>query len=366
MGENVGAKAPERSRMGRLLFVGVVTLFVIALSVPVLYGAGAYLMRRAVNMPIGPGDPVSFTVPEGATGQEVAALLADAGLVRHELLFRLAMRLDEDGGTIKHGVHRVPRGASPMAIAQALKRNPEPRLDPDAYRVTIPEGLTIRQIADRVEDGESFLAAVKAIDPMEALGIEAPSLEGFLMPNTYYFAEPPTGDELVRVMLDQFRHEYAALRQAHPHLPYDMLEIVTIASLVEEEARVDEERPLIAAVIENRLERGRALQFDSTLQYALDKYGQRLLHKDKEIDSPYNTYKYPGLPPGPISNPGVASLRAALDPAEVEYLYFVSNADGTTHTFSRTLREHEAAVAKYRQEIRKQRRELREAVAGDN
>ena len=112
----------------------------------------------------------------------------------------------------------------------------------------------------------------------------------------------------------------------------------------------------VAAVIYNRLKKNMALEMDSTLQYALGKYGTRILDADKEVDSPYNTYRYRGLPPRPISNPGVASLRAAMDPAEVEYLYFVSNADGKTHTFSRTLREHNKAVARYRREIRQQRR----------
>jgi UPF0755 protein len=179
------------------------------------------------------------------------------------------------------------------------------------------------------------------------------------MPNTYYFDEPPLADELLRRMLDQFKADYASVAAEHPDVT-DVVRTVTIASLIEEEAKIDEERGLVSSVIHNRLEKGVALQMDSTLQYALNKYGQRLLNGDKEIDSPYNTYKYVGLPPGPITNPGVASLRAAIAPADSEFLYFVSNADGTTHTFSKTLREHEAAVAKFRREIRGQRRELRE------
>ncbi|MFO7775380.1 MAG: endolytic transglycosylase MltG, partial [Candidatus Hydrogenedentota bacterium] len=131
-------------------------------------------------------------------------------------------------------------------------------------------------------------------------------------------------------------------------------------------ARAAHERPKVASVIENRLERGMTLDMDTTLQYALGKYGERMLNEDKEVDSPYNTYRNRGLPPGPIANPGLASFRAALDPADTEYLYFVSNGDGRTHTFSRTLEEHNQAVYRYRQEMASQRRALQESSNGDD
>ncbi len=241
-----------------------------------------------------------------------------------------------------------------------MQDRPEPRLNPNAIKITVPEGLTVAQMAELPDTPDDFLTAARGIPVEQELGIEAPGIEGFLMPNTYYFDEPPSGEQLAREMLEQFKADYAELAADHPVAAQDMLKVVTVASLVEEEARIDEERPLVAAVIYNRLAKGRALQMDCTLQYTLNKYGQRLLEADKAVDSPYNTYKYPGLPPGPISNPGVASLRAAMAPANVDYLYFVSNADGKTHTFSRTMREHEEAVARYRREIRKQRRALRE------
>ncbi|MDX9975999.1 MAG: endolytic transglycosylase MltG, partial [FCB group bacterium] len=136
----------------------------------------------------------------------------------------------------------------------------------------------------------------------------------------------------------------------------DLNKIVTIASLVEEESRVDDERPLVAAVVYHRLKQNMALGFDSTLQFALNKYGERMLDADKAVDSPYNTYLNAGLPPGPICSPGIKSLRAALNPADVDYLYFVSNADGKTHTFSRTYAEHNRAVADFRKKIAPQRK----------
>lgn len=318
----------------------------------------AYLIYEQVTQPGLPGEPVDFEVPEGASGREVAALLASAELIEHPLLFRVAIRLDASGEPIKHGVHSLPKGASPTQLLELLRQPPRPEIDPNAIKITLPEGLTLAQMANTLENPQDFLDAAAQVDTFDLLGIDIGALEGFLMPNTYYFAEPPTGEELVRRMLDQFKTDYAALLDELPGTrDGHLVRIVTIASLIEEEARVDAERPLIASVIYNRLAQNRPLQLDSTLQYALDKYGQRLLNEDKEVDSPYNTYQREGLPPGPISNPGVASLRAAMAPADTEYLFFVSNADGATHTFSRTLREHEQAVAKYRAEIRKQRRE---------
>ena len=341
--------------LGRFFAFGFVLLLMAAVGV----FTTAFLIHGHVTRPGLLGERVPFEVPEGASGNEIAALLADAEFIEHPLFFRLALRLDDSRETIKHGTHSLPEGASPMELLALLREIPAPEVDPDAIRVTIPEGLTINQIAQELADIPDFLAAAAVLEPFAELGVDVPTLDGFLMPNTYYFSEPPDGAKLVRTMLDQFKADYTELLDEFPAMRDEhLVRIVTIASLIEEEARVDEERPLVSAVIYNRLAQDRPLQLDSTLQYALNKYGQRLLNSDKEVESPYNTYQRRGLPPGPISNPGVASLRAAMAPADVEYVYFVSNADGKTHTFSTTLAEHERAVAQYRREIREQRREL--------
>ena len=186
------------------------------------------------------------------------------------------------------------------------------------------------------------------------------------MPDTYFFDEPPTEREVVERMLDSFLKTRDALYSEFPDAARRNLhEVVTVASLVEEEARLNEERPMVATVIYNRIDQGISLCFDSTLQFALGKYGQRMLDRDKEVDSPYNTYKNAGLPPGPITSPGKASLRSALRPDEAKYLYFVSNADGKTHTFSETMADHNKAVAQYRREISVQRRELGQKGSND-
>ncbi len=355
-GEIKEIEQPQRA--GRFILRFFLALIMLVVTGGILAATGGYLVYQYVTGAGVPGEPVAVTIPEGVTGRQAGGLVADAGLVEHELFFRLAMRLDKSGATIKHGEHLIPRGSSPAEVLRYLQQPPKGA--PGEFKITIPEGLTIAQIAERTPDPAGFLAAIAARTPQEAAGIEAPSLEGFLMPNTYHFDAPPTGEQLVQQMLQQFRGDWAALSAEFPEAAHDPLRVITIASLIEEEARVEEERALVSAVIHNRLKSNRPLQMDSTLQFALNKYGQRLLDADKQVDSPYNTYKYPGLPPGPISNPGRASLRAALAPADVKYLYFVSNADGKTHTFSNTLKEHEAAVAKFRKEIREQRRELRE------
>ena len=226
-----------------------------------------------------------------------------------------------------------------------------------AFKLTIPEGLPLPQIAALTPDPGAFLKAAAAKPLLERMGA-AKTLDGYLMPNTYFFDQQPASEEILERMLDQFEKDYSALTEKYPPPKgFDRNAIVTIASLVEEEAKTKNERPLVASVIYNRLAAGMPLQLDSTLQFALGKYGQRMLDADKDVDSPYNTYKHAGLPPGPISSPGLDCLRAALHPAQTDYLYFVSNADGATHTFSATLKEHDKAVGRFRREIREQRRE---------
>lgn len=354
----------RRSSLRLFRRIAAVGLTVIALLI-IVGAAGLYLVYEHVVGPGVAGEEVRFNVAEGLSGRDVARRLAEAGIVEHEIFFRLAIRLDGSGQTIKHGTYSLARGLSAMQLLDRLHDGPAWGVDPDTLpeelKITVPEGLTLAQTAEYFDDPIAFVEAASHPALIEGLGIDAPTLEGFLMPNTYYFSTPPSELEVVERMTQQFETEYAALLKEHPggrHI--EKLELVTIASLIEEEARVDEERPLVAAVVYNRLARNMALEMDSTLQFALGKYGRRLLSEDKEVDSPYNTYKRRDLPPGPISSPGVASLRAALAPADVDYLYFVSNADGKTHTFSSTLREHNEAVSRYRREAARQRREREE------
>jgi len=343
---------PRRScaRIVFRLFLLCVALFVLAAAGA---GFGAYLLYEHITGEGVAGALVRIEIPAGATAQNAGQVLAGAGLIEHEIMFRVAVRLDTVRKPVQQGIYDLPQGLSPTELLRMLQEGPNVR-----FPIMIPEGLTIKQASKLFDGPDAFIAAASDPELIRSLGIDAETLEGFLMPDTYVFDKEPSPADVVRRMVEQFKKRYDALAAEAPGAPArDLIEVVTVASLVEEESRVKEERPLVAAVIYNRIKGKMTLDFDSTLQFALDKYGQPLLNIDKQTDSPYNTYRNAGLPPGPISSPGVDSLRAALEPADVDYLFFVSNADGKTHTFSATLEEHNKAVAKYRREIAVQREE---------
>ncbi len=319
----------------------------------------AFIVYDSVVRDGQPGPLVEVTIPQGATGREIGVLLKEAGLVDREGFFRIALRLDETQQPIKHGVYELPKGLSALQLLHLMYKGPDHSLTSGQIKITIPEGLSIAQAAALFPNPQAFIETCADKDLLARLNLTTPTLEGFLMPDTYFFDTQPPEAVMVRRMVEHFEKKYTALLAEIPEAgQYEKLKIITVASLVEEEAKSPEERPKIAAVIYNRLDKKMPLQLDSTLQYALNKYGQRMLDQDKEADSPYNTYKRAGLPPGPIASPGLDSIRAALQPAQAKYLYFVSNADGKTHTFSTTLAEHQKAVARYRSEIAKQRRDL--------
>jgi UPF0755 protein len=319
-------------------------------------GVIAFVVYDNVLLPGKPGETVNVTIPVGATGRDVGRILQQAALLDHEAYFRLALKYDGANKPIRSGIYELPRGLSALELLHRLYEGPTRPLEDN--KVTIAEGLSLAQAAAEFPHPDAFVEAASDPALIARLGLQTKTLEGFLMPSTYFFAKPPTERQVAERMVDQFEKVWAKLVQTFPDAAQrDRLEVVTVASLVEKEAKVPEERPKVAAVIYNRLKQNMPLQLDSTLQYALNKYGQRMLDVDKEVDSPYNTYKHPGLPPGPISSPGLDSMRAALQPAQEEYLYFVSNADAKTHTFSKSMDEHLKAVARYRREIAKQRQE---------
>ena len=356
---NEGHAPPRRWRwLVRLIKLGVFVFLLCA----VLTGIAAMLAYDYITRPGVSGAPIRVDVPEGALGRQVGELLVDAGLIDHELFFLIAQRIDTTKAPIKAGTYNLPKGLSPLELLHALQEGPNATLTadeiPDDRKVTVPEGLSLSQTAKLFKDPEAFLQAASDPELLARVGATSDSLEGYLMPNTYFFDRPPTEREVVDRMVDHFVKVRDDIFAQYPEAAkVDMHKVLTVASLIEEEARLDDERPLVAAVIYNRLEQNMPLCFDSTLQFALGKYGQRMLDKDKEIYSPYNTYKYAGLPPGPISSPGKASILAALHPAEVKYIFFVSNADGKSHTFSETMAEHNRAVAQFRKDIANQRRE---------
>jgi len=296
------------------------------------------------------GKTVLFEVEEGWHAGQIAESLAKQGIITRRWPFLLGYRLFFSGQSLKAGEYRLKTPLSPKQVIRALVRG-----QVLLYPMTIPEGLTRRETAQHLNkayavDIEAFLAAGADPGPAREWDAEAADLEGYLLPETYHFPKEVTPAEIVEAMVGQFRSVFTGgWLQRASDMGLSVREVVILASLVEKETSSGDERHLVSAVFHNRMRIGMKLDCDPTIVYALkqtDSYTGRLRYKDLKLDSPYNTYLYPGLPPGPIANPGSASLEAALYPEDVDFLYFVSRNDGS-HQFSRTYRDHINAVNKY-------------------
>jgi UPF0755 protein len=280
----------------------------------------------------------------------VADTLAAHGVIGWPRLFQLYVRVRGADSQVKAGTYDLPRGAGWSRSLDALVVG---RVVTVA--VTIPEGWTISQIAGRIapiaEIPEDSVAQ-RLLDPAlaESLNVPGPNLEGYLFPETYRFAQAVPAETIAAELVGRYREIWTPERLAAlDSLGMNEREIVTLASIIQSEARWEDEMPLISAVFHNRLRRPMRLQADPTVQYALESRQSRLLfsHIDSVADNPYNTYTHDGLPPGPIGSPGLSAIDAALKPASVPYLYFVAGDDGR-HEFSRTLREHNRAIQRLR------------------
>lgn len=292
--------------------------------------------------------PRVVEIPPRERLREVGSRLADAGIVRSAAAFVILGLVRGDGRRLQAGEYEIPRGATTPAVL-ALLASGAVRQHP----VLHPEGATVAELARTLEAaGLARAADVEraARDPalLQSLGLEAPSLEGYLFPDTYQLVRGMTAEEILTRMVQRMRAKLTPELLAEARARgLGVHELLTLASIVEREAVVAEERPLIAAVFWNRLQRDMPLQADPTVQYAVRRERSTLTRADLDLDHPYNTYRRPGLPPGPIASPGLAAIAAALHPAPVGYLYFVAR-DDRRHHFSRTLDEHNAAVARYR------------------
>ena len=301
-------------------------------------------------------DGVFVEIPRGSGPSAIAEQLVAAGVLRSEFPFLAYLRWSGDSRHLQAGEYRFAGPAAPTAVAARLVRG-------DIYRisVTIPEGLTTDDTLQLITehglgDAGALRKAALRTDWIRDLDDQATSLEGYLFPDTYLFGRRTKSEEIVRAMVDQFRARIRKLLRDHP-LPArrSLRDIVILASLIEKEARTDEERRLVSSVLCNRLSARIPLACDPTIVYALrlaGAYDGNIRKPDLGIDSPYNTYTRLGLPPGPIANPGESSLRAALSPEVTDYLYFVSRNDGT-HQFSRDFRSHERAVEQFQRRPRR-------------
>ncbi|GMU58067.1 MAG: hypothetical protein AMXMBFR33_72130 [Candidatus Xenobia bacterium] len=315
----------------------------------ILASAFMYWMSQVFSPAKTTSEQVVIEVPPGATGGEVAELLEKRGVIRSAFALRLLMRVTTDM-QVQAGHYEVDPSKSPLLILKDLSH-----AQPLSRKATLPEGLTLPEVCDVlgkekvVSDPKRLLAFVREKGQTIDKSLPA-NLEGYLFPDTYEFGWDATEEEVVRQMTGRFREVVDPMWAKHKKkAPLSLRETVILASLVEREAQVSSERPLIAGVYINRLKKGMLLQCDATVQFALGAPKKVLTYDDLKLESPYNTYLHAGLPPGPIANPGKASLEAAMSPERSPYLFYVRNdvkGDGS-HVFSRTYEEHNDAIRKY-------------------
>lgn len=319
-----------------VVMAGAVAMLVLVVAVAV-WG----LFFRAESR-VAPGRAVVVTVPEGSATASIASRLAERGVIANAAMFRVRVRLAGVDGALRPGTYRFTTGMSYDDAIERLRSGP-----PASFvTVTIPEGFTVEQIGARLHDKlgistEEFLGLATrgaeqfAGDHPYLEGAYGGSLEGYLFPKTYRMPKGTTAKQAIDTMLDQFDAEMEAVDlNGATQRGMRVQDVVIAASIIEREARLDKERPLVASVIYNRLARDMKLEIDATIEYVLPGNRFRLRNRDLRIDSPYNTYRNRGLTPGPISNPGLASLKAAADPAETEYIYYVLTGKDGSHTFT--------------------------------
>lgn len=306
-------------------------------------------------------------IPSGAGSRSIGRRLVDAGVVSDELTVRVALWLRGDARRLQAGEYRFDHPMSADEVLDKIVRG-----DVNLINLTFREGLTISEMSVVFETGgfgsaATFVAAARDADLIRDVDLDATDLEGYLFPDTYALPRGSDASSVVRVMVGRFKDVLTPeLLRAAEARDLSVRQLVTLGSLVEKETARSDERPLVAGVYTNRLRIGMGLQCDPTVIYALTRAGRfdgNLRREDLLFDSPYNTYRYPGLPPGPIAAPGLAALRAAASPADHDYLYFVSRNDGS-HVFARTLAEHNRNVQRFQIQFFRDRRRLERVANG--
>ena len=337
---------------------GIVKIFIILL-IALLIGFLAFRfmknMMSSAEEPVNlTGQLVTVTIPEGATTRDIAKILKENKLIKNEFLFRLSSKMDGFDGTYRQGTYEIDTGLSKTQIMELLQTG----VVMERRKVTIPEGFTVKQIAER-----AFEAGVCIVQEffdecntgtfdyefLQGLPDREYRLEGYLFPSTYFLSDEMTAHDLIDMMLTEFDKVYKKYKSDIEASEYTLDQIVTIASMVEKEINVPEERQRAAGVIYNRLKQdGMALGIDATVLYAVGKTGGELTAEDLNTDSPYNTRKNTGLPLGPISNPGEPSIEAAVKPESHNYLYYVLEAQGkNNHVYCETYDDFLAAKEAY-------------------
>jgi len=327
--------------MDRLVAWAIFALLILAAGMMYSYDS---LNAPASNTPL----LVTVEIKSGMNTARIAEILAEKKAVRSKTAFLLLAKLSGKAARLKAGEYQID-ASNPVSTIITRIVEGKSVLHP----VTVPEGLTVDQIS-RLMDSKGFSNRQSIVNAasngtiLSEFGIQAANAEGYLMPETYRFRKDATAEEIVRAMLTVFFNKVRPLIEKHQaESPTDFRGILTLASIIQKEAAGEEEFTTISAVFHNRLKLNMQLQADPTVIYAIPQFDGNIRKKDLSIDSPYNTYRYRGLPPGPIANPGVRAIEAAYLPKDVGYLYFVAMGTEKRHYFSSTLKEHNKAVRKY-------------------
>ncbi|UJF36416.1 endolytic transglycosylase MltG [Paenibacillus hexagrammi] len=338
-----------------LLLIGLLLILLIGGAV----GTGLYITSALKPLPTSEQE-VRIVIPQGAGSKQIAGLLESTGIIKNSFMFTYYLKYKKEGSRFQAGEYSMKPGITIDQIIDKLNKGDV--VKEEMIRITIPEGYTIQQIAEKLgtQPGWSTEAFLAEVDKPGEFQSEAVSslpdnpeikhrLEGYLFPETYEFKKGTTEQEFIERSLQELDKKLSSLpsdwkeKLTSRHLT--MHQMLTIASLIEREVVVDEERALVSGVITNRLNQNMPLQIDATVQYLLDKPKERLLEKDLQIQSPYNTYLHPGLPPGPIASPSLASIKAALYPEDTKYLFYVTKKDGSQgHLFAETYEQHKKNI----------------------
>lgn len=328
------------------------TVKILAILLLLTIGGGLAFLSQL--QPLGnPAQRQVLEISDGSSFSEVASLLYQRKLLKSDWAFIWMGRLLGADRNIIPGEYEFQGGMTPADLLDKITKG-----DVLQYAVTIPEGYSIEQIAGLLQekglaDQDAFIQLTRDQQFLTQLKLQVFDLEGYLFPDTYYFTRNMKPEAIIQTMVGRFEQSWTSqLQERASELGMSLHQIVTLASVIEKETGLSQERGLISGVFHNRLRKKIPLQSDPTVIYALDRFDGNLRKKDLAVESPYNTYRVRGLPPGPIANPGEASIRAALYPIPTNFLYFVSRNDGS-HKFSATLAEHNLAVKKYQLQQRR-------------
>lgn len=341
----------KKRNKGSKILMGLVIVAVILFAIGFSYYKTSLKAVSQNNSEV-----IELELPAGTSTNGIANILHENNLIKDKLIFKVRVKLLDKVGKLKAGNYELSKGMTMDQIIESLAQGGK---SGDTLKFTIPEGYEIYLIGEKLEkeglinkdrfmdlssDKKNFEEEFNFLKELD----EGQSLEGFLFPSTYEVFKDADEEDIISKMLEEFELVYKeTIRDKVEDLGLSLNEVITMASLVEREARTDGERGLIAGVYYNRIKIGMKLQCDATVQYALGERKERLLYKDLEINSPYNTYLHYGLPIGPISSVGIPSIEAALEPEESDYLYYVAKPDLSGHVFSKTLDDHNKAKKEY-------------------